>query len=197
MEKRVDIIPFLESIVEENTRSYQSDFRIDEHIFQAAMLETCQEDRTFLWMSCPHGTHCLLERDVFLRGTRAHITWTHYDYDAEHIKAFRVIVAPGQPGTFVLGKIQPLNYGEQLERVKQNALCVETVEMTFEDGESCTMTFKEYRRQVHALTQYHGKIQEMRYKPENENELSCVLQAERVISAAKKRTRRPRKLPAR
>lgn len=133
MEKKADIIPFLEGIVEENTVSYQSDLKIDERILQAAMLETYQEDRTFLWMSRPCGTRCLLEREVFLRETRAHTTWTHYDYDAEHIKAFRVIVAPGRPGAFVLGKIQPLNYGEQVQRVKQNALHVETVEMTFQD----------------------------------------------------------------
>ena len=193
MEKKADIIPFLEGIVEENTRSYQSDLKLDERILQAAMLEVRQENRTFLWMSRPCGTRCLLEREVFLRETSAHITWTHYDYDAEYIKAFRIIVAPGRPGAFVLGKIQPLNYGEQIQRVKQNALHVETVEMTFEDGEACTMTFEEYRRQVHALTQYHGKIQEMRYKPENEAKLSCILQAERTFFAAKKRARRPRK----
>ena len=193
MEKKADIIPFLESVVEENTRSYQSDLKLDERILQAAMLEVRQENRTFLWMSRPCGTRCLLEREVFLRETSAHITWTHYDYDAEYIKAFRIIVAPGRPGAFVLGKIQPLNYGEQIQRVKQNALHVETVEMTFEDGEACTMTFEEYRRQVHALTQYHGKIQQICYKPENENELTCVLQAERALSAARKRARRPRK----
>ena len=68
MEKKVDIIPFLESVVEENTRSYQSDLKIDERILQAAMLETYQEDRTFLWMSRPCGTHCLLEREVFFEG---------------------------------------------------------------------------------------------------------------------------------
>ena len=144
MEKKVDIIPFLEGIVEENTRSYQSDFKIDEQILQAAMLETYPEDRTFLWMSRPCGTRCLLEREVFLRETRAHTTWTHYDYDAEHIKAFRVIVAPGRPGDFVLGQIRPLNYGEQIQRIKQNALSVQTVKLAFEDGTSHVVTFEDY-----------------------------------------------------
>ena len=136
MEKKADIIPFLESIVKENTRSYQSDFAYDEKRLQAAMLEMYQEDRTFLWMSRPCGTHCVLEREVFLRETGAHSIWTHYDYDIEHIRAFRVIVAPGRPGAFVLGKLQPLNYGEQVQRVKRDALHVESVEMSFEDGEA-------------------------------------------------------------
>ena len=193
MEKKIDIIPFLAGIVEENTQHYQSDFAYDEKRLQAAMLEISQEDRTFLWMSRPCGTLCVPEREAFIKESTAHIVWTHYDYDIEHIKAFRVIVAPRRPGAFVLGKLQPLNYGEQVRRVKRDALHVETVEMTFEDGEACTMTFEEYRRQVHALTQYHGKIQEMRYKPENEAKLSCILQAERTFFAAKKRARRPRK----
>ena len=193
MEKKVDIIPFLEGVVEENTVSYQSDLKYDERILQTAMLETYQEDRTFLWMSRPCGTRCLLEREVFLRETRAHTTWTHYDYDAEHIKAFRVIVAPGRPGALVLGRIQPLNYGEQVQRVKQNALHVQTVKMTFEDKTVFTVPFTEYPSQYRSLSVTHGKVESIYYAPENEAELSCVLQAERAISAAKKRTRRPRK----
>ena len=43
MEKKADIIPFLESVVEKNTRSYQSDFAYDEKRLQAAMLEMYQE----------------------------------------------------------------------------------------------------------------------------------------------------------
>ena len=39
MEKKIDIIPFLAGIVEENTQHYQSDFAYDEKRLQAAMLE--------------------------------------------------------------------------------------------------------------------------------------------------------------
>ena len=138
MEKRVDIIPFLEGVVAENTQHYQLDLMFDAQRFEKAMLEPSQEDRTFLWMSRPSGTWCFLEREVFLRETPAHTTWTYRDYaaDAAHIKAFRVILAPGRPGALVLGRIQPLNYGEQVQRVKQNALHVQTVEMTAGNGET-------------------------------------------------------------
>lgn len=195
MEKKVDIIPFLESVVEENTRSYQLDIVHDECRLQKAMLEVRQEDRTFLWMSRPCGTWCFLEREVFLRETPAHITWTYKEYtaDAEHIKAFRIIVAPGRPGAFVLGKVQPLNYGEQVQRVKQSALHVQTVEMTFNDKAVFTVPFMEYPSQYRKLSVTHGKVEGIRYAPENEAELICVLQTERTISAARKRTRRPRK----
>ena len=30
-------------------------------------------------MSRPHGTHCLKEKDVYLKDTSAHNTWRYYD----------------------------------------------------------------------------------------------------------------------
>lgn len=195
MEKKADIIPFLESVVAENTVCYQLDIARDELRLQKAMLEVKQEDRTFLWMSRPCGTWCFLEREVFLRETPSHLTWAYKEYaaGAGHIKAFRVIVSPGRSGDFVLGKVQPLNYVEQVQRVKQNALPVQTVKMTFEDKTVFTVPFADYPSQCRKLSVAHGKVEGIYYAPENEAELSCVLQAERAISAARKRARRPRK----
>lgn len=53
-------------------------------------------------------------------------------------------MAPGRPGAFVLGKLQPLNYGEQVERVKRLALPVQQVTLSFEDGETRTMSYADY-----------------------------------------------------
>lgn len=199
MEKRVDIIPFLEGIVAENTQHYQLDLMFDEQRFEKAMLEPRQEDRTFLWMSRPSGTWCFLEREVFLRETPAHTTWTYRDYvaDAAHIKAFRIILAPGRPGALVLGRIQPLNYGEQVQRVKQNALHVQTVEMTAGNGETYAAPYADYPGQYRRLLSAYGEFQKIHYKPESETELSNVLQAERELSAARRRSHRPRKPPSR
>jgi len=195
MEKKIDIIPFLEGIVEENTQHYQEDFARDEKRLQAAMLEMYQEDRTFLWMSRPCGTWCVLEREVFLRETSAHTIWTHGDYiaEADKIKAYRVIVAPGYPGAFVLGKIQPLNYGEQVQRVTRNAIHVQLVGLAFEDGFSSDLPYEQYSRQFRGLIAAHGKIETIHYKPENEAELRGILQTERMIPAVRKRTPRKKK----
>ncbi|USF26999.1 hypothetical protein N510_001933 [Firmicutes bacterium ASF500] len=135
MEKMIDIIPFLAGIVEKNTATHQSDFLLDRKILQGAAWEPHQESRTFLWMSRPCGTNCVLEAEAFQRETDAHITWTHYEYDADSIKAYRVIVAPEHAGGIVLGKVQPLHYKEQVQRVKQKALHVQSVKLQFEDGE--------------------------------------------------------------
>ena len=111
MEKMIDIIRFLAGIVEENTHSYQSDFDYDRKRLQDAEYEPAQENRTFLWMSRPCGTYCVLESEAFLRGTGAHSIWTHYEYEAERVRAFRIIVSPERTGALVLGNVQPLNYG--------------------------------------------------------------------------------------
>lgn len=193
MEKKIDIIPFLAGIVEENTQHYQSDFAYDEKRLQAAMLEISQEDRTFLWMSRPCGTLCVPEREAFIKESTAHIAWTHYDYDAEHIKVYRVIVEPGREGAFVLGQVKPLRYGEQVERVKQNAIHAEMVELTFADGTELELPYAAYSGHFHSLINDHGRIERIHYKPGNELELDCVLQKERIASAVRKRTPRKKK----
>lgn len=193
MEKKIDIIPFLEGIVEENTQQYQSDFSYDEKRLQDAMLEVSQENRTFLWMSRPSGTYCFLEREAFIKESTAHIAWTHYEYEADHIRAYRVIVAPGQEGNFVLGKVVPLNYGEQVQRVKKNAIRAQTVELAFEDGTTLTMPYGEYSKHFRSLIAEHRRIEQIHYKPESEAELAGILMAERMISTVKKRPPRKRK----
>ena len=193
MEKKIDIIPFLADIVEKNTHSYQSDFSNDEARLTAAMLETYQENRTFLWMSRPCGTWCFLERDVFLRETLAHIVWTNSDYEAEadKIKAYRIIVAHGHKGDFVLGKLQRVNYGEQILRVRQNALHVRTVSVLFEDGFSAEFTYELYSQRSRSLIADHGKMERICYYPVNDEELATVLRTERSLPV--KRPPRKRK----
>lgn len=197
MEKKIEIIPFLAGIVEENTSTYQADLTFDEKRLQAVMLESNRENRTFLWMCRPCGTWCFLEREVFLRDTRAHDTWTHPDYiaQADQIKAYRITVAPGRPGAFVLGKLQPLNYGEQVERVKRLALPVQQVTLSFEDGETRTMSYADYTSRFRELMCHCAPIKNTHYQPENEGELSALLYTER--HPPKQRSRRPKKPPAR
>ena len=193
MEKKADIIPFLEGVVAENTKSYQSDFALDERQLTAAMLDPVPENRVFLWMSRPCGTWCFREREVYLRDTQAHNTWTHPDYiaQADKIKAYRITVDPGYPGAFVLGKVQPLNYGEQVERVKRLALPVHQVALSFEHGETRTMPYGDYTSQFFELTRRFGEIEAVHYQPEHEGELSALLYMER--HPPKQRSRRPRK----
>lgn len=198
MEKKADVIAILDQVVAENTHTYRSDLDFDEKRLRAAMLEDSQEDRTFLWMSRPCGTWCFLECEVFMQGTLAHKVWTYYDFQASQIKAYRIIVAPGRPGAFVLGKLQPLNYERQVERVKQYAVSVEQIAVDFGDGHSLNLSFKEYQDRAAALIAQYGQPQKLRYIPRDEAELAAVLQKERQTKDTQKRKPAPkRRAPAR
>ena len=195
MGKKTDIIPFLEGVVAENTKTYQDDLIMDVGQLSAAMLDPVPENRIFLWMSRPCGTWCFWEREVYLRDTEAHNTWTHPDYiaQADKIKAYRITVFPGEPapGNLVLGKVQSLNYGEQVERVKRLALPIHQVTLRFEHGETRTMPYSDYTSQFFELTRRFGEIEVVHYQPEHEGELSALLHMER--HPPKQRSRRPKK----
>ena len=118
-----------------------------------------------------------------------------YIAQADKIKAYRITVAPGRPGAFVLGKLQPLNYGEQVERVKRLALPVQQVTLSFEDGETRIMSYADYTSRFCELMCHCAPIKTTHYQPENEGELSALLYTER--HPPKQRSRRPKKPPAR
>ena len=197
MERKIEIIPFLAGIVKANTRTYQSDLTFDEKRLQAAMLDPVPENRVLLWMCRPCGTWCFSEREVFLRDTEAFLTWTYEDYiaQADQIKAYRITVDPGYPGEFVLGNVQPLDYGKQVERVMRLALPIHQVSLTFDDGETCAISYRDYMAQYHSI-HGQGNVQHIGYLPENEGELASVLYLER--HPPKQRFRRPsNRLPPR
>ena len=194
MGKKTDIIPMLQEIVAENATHYQDDLLMDAGQLSAAMLDPVPENRVFLWMCRPCGTWCFLEREVFLRDTVAHNTWTYQEYiiQAEKIKAYRITVAPGQPGpgSLVPGELQPLNYREQVERVKRLALPIQQVKLViWNTDKTLIMLFADYSAQRGDLTRRFGPIDEVYYQPENEGELSALLYTER--HPPKHRSRRP------
>ena len=76
--ENVDVLASLQQIMQQNTAFFQNDFDIDRDILTRAAKSKNPEDKIYLWFSRPSGTHCLRERDVFLRGTREHNTFRFY-----------------------------------------------------------------------------------------------------------------------
>ena len=76
--ENVDVLASLQQIMQQNTAAFQNDFDIDKKILTRAAKNKNAEDKVYLWFSRPNGTHCLRERDVFLRGTREHNTFRFY-----------------------------------------------------------------------------------------------------------------------
>lgn len=129
----IDVLDFLSRVVQSNTEFYQSDFNYDIAALQNATREHGIADRSFCWMSRRSGTWCLKEREIFLRDTSAFSTWTYYETTTAGIQAYRIAVTGCREGT-VIGDIFPLNYTDHVRRVKQNALSIQFITASFEDG---------------------------------------------------------------
>ena len=186
MPREIELIGFLAKIVHEHTRAYQSDFDYDIAALRNAMQETQAENRSFYWMSRPHGTWCLKERDVFLRESDAYSIWTYHESEAEDIIAYRIAVTGEQWGN-ATGRVWKLNYPEQVQRVKRSALPVENVTLFFGEMPPVTMPYGELHGSRLRLAEQYGEPTQIRYAPRDEEGLACVIAAERRLQTARKR----------
>ena len=100
--ENVDVLASLQQIMQQNTAAFQSDFDIDKKILTRAAKSKNAEDKVYLWFSRPNGTHCLRERDVFLRGTREHNTFRFYhEQTKERVLAYAVVLSGMESGKVV------------------------------------------------------------------------------------------------
>lgn len=180
--RQIDVITFLSSVVQENTSFYRSDFDRDISTLRNAVMEKNMADRSFYWMSRRSGTWCLKEREVYLRNTGAFSIWTHYADEADPVRAYRVVITGCRNGT-VIGDVYELDYGQQVKRVRRDALPVHLVTLSFADGSIMTMLYDEYCRDRKALTAQHGDILDIDWHPENEATLTKALMLEHRFQA--------------
>ena len=171
MERATDILAYLGAVVAKNTQHYQSDFEYDKKMFREAADKADAADRTFYWMSRACGTWCFNERDVFMRDSRQNITWLDHE-DEKSILTYRVLVTGTDESGNLIGDIQPFNYYEQVKRIKRSALPIHQVTGTYDDGMPFAVSFEDYNR---GETLKHGFLSEIRYEPENEQELSNAI----------------------
>ncbi len=131
----VDIIYCLKQIVKKNTVFFQTDFEIDKIIFKEYAESDNSEDKYWLWMARFHGTHCLRERDVFIKDTAEHNAWIYYeDSKSQHILSYAVEITGVYDGV-IRGNIYSLNYKKHCQLVKQSALPILGMRYVFDFGE--------------------------------------------------------------
>lgn len=186
MEKQIDIIQFLSRIVQENTSTHQEDLQKDVRIIQRAVKESNMEDRAFYWMSRPCGTWCVKEREVFLRESEGHIIWTHYESMPEGIRAYRIVIT-GQRDGAAIGDVYPLDYKEQVRRVRQAALPIDTAEAAYPNGHTARMAFADWEQCRRQLYERYGEPVRIRYAPEDEAELTKRIMLEHRFQKGWKR----------
>ena len=132
--ENVDVIDTLQQIMRHNTAYYRNDFDIDKRILTRAAQSSSPEDKAFLWMSRPAGTHCLRERDVFLKDTREYNTFRFYaEQTSDKVLAYVVAVTGIKDGT-IMGNLYELDYREQAKKVFREALPADTNALIYENG---------------------------------------------------------------
>jgi hypothetical protein len=104
------------------TSHYQSDFEVDKKILHDAALSGDDSGKYLLWMCGPAGTHCLSERDIFVRGTYAHNTFAfYYEQTRDPVIAYAVEVKGVSEGK-VMGDLYELNYSGYYHSVMKKAV---------------------------------------------------------------------------
>lgn len=178
--ENIDLIDALRQITDIHTKHYKEDFDIDQKILRDLAATSAAEDKHLLWMSRPHGTHIMREREAYVEGTRENRTWAFYhDQTDDPILAYSVEITGIKDGA-VVGNLIELDYPAHVDRMKQLAVNMEKVAVTFEDQSIFYLPFKTYRREAAAMQEAHGNVSAVAYLPENEQELQTVLKTERL-----------------
>ena len=181
-----DILKFLEKVVQRNTIAYAEDFDVDKEVLLNSAEESSLEHRSFLWMSRPYGTWCVPERETFLRDSRAYKTWTFYADQPNGIKAYRIVVDGVRDGKLA-GKIVPVNYARQVQRVVKSALPIAKVQYRDRDDYFCESSYETF---IHDVSRTEEKIHDIRYVPKSEAELQSLLMLEHQLEQQDKRPKR-------
>ena len=179
-----DILSYLAEVVKQNTRAYAADFDYDAKRLWDSAQETDMEHRSFLWMSRPCGTWCVPERETYLQDSRAYKTWTFYADQPNGIKAYRVVVDGVRDGKLA-GKIIPLDYAKQVQRVIKSALPIVKIQYRDKDDSFCENSYHAF---MNSSMPYDEAIHDIRYVPESEAELQHILMLEHRMEQKTKRS---------
>ena len=143
----VDVLAALQSIMEQNTGFYQDDLKIDRDTLTEAAEGRDPNGKTFLWLSRPSGTQCNPERLVLMGGTASHNTWRHFaeQTPSDRILAYAVELS-GVEGGKVRGDLYELDYPQYAAYIQKAADPVESVRVTYPDGQTEKIPYQEFRR---------------------------------------------------
>lgn len=172
----VDVIAFLEDQMKRNTQHYQSDFEIDKAIINRAMESEHREDKTLIWMSRSHGTHCYTEYEAFIQDSAAYSTLRFYaEQTSEPIIAFAVELT-GRENGVIRGNVYGMDFQKLVAEISAKAVPCLEVEKTFEDGFVNRAPLDRSSYGYYAgLVDQHGSIVESRSIPSDKDALSLVL----------------------
>lgn len=174
--RSVDVLTFMEEVVQKHTQHYQSDFEIDKEMLRRAADKHERQDKTFIWLCRTYGTWCLLERNIFLKDTREYNTFTFYmEQTSEPILAFLIEIT-SDTGDSIIGNIYALDYVTYYNHVRAVSLNAESVLLQYEHG--CRI--KKAAEHVDGYPDIdYGNLVSIQYQPRSQDELTGLLWRER------------------
>ena len=162
-----------------DTQHYKEDFDLDKELIQKNGGVRKPGGSAFALDVPPCGTHCLREREIYLKDSYENKVWLFYhDQAKDPILAYALNLDGIQDGK-VVGTIYPLDYPSHVERVKLLTCPIERVTVTFEDCAVFGFPYHSRRRHMNELMPVHGNPKTMFYAPESERELAVILGRER------------------
>lgn len=178
--ENVDVEACLRSIMERNTKHYQSDFEYDKEAFFKAARSDNREDKTLYWLSRESGTWCFKERDVFIRDSEAFHTWQYYKDSSDTILAYTVEITGMENGK-AMGTLYTQDYRAMAEHIERAALNAATVTIQFEgDDRTYQYAYRDYCDHRHRIHDEHGRAAVFCLDPDEPNALRSMLQSERA-----------------
>ena len=73
--ENIDLIDALRRISDIHTEHYKEDFKLDQKLIRDLAATHSAEDKHLLWMSRPHGTHIMREREVYIEEKTSSNVW--------------------------------------------------------------------------------------------------------------------------
>lgn len=173
--ENVDVEQCLRSVMERNTKHYQSDFELDvKSMRRIAQINHCEQTPLY-WMSRPSGTWLLRERDLFIRESSAFHIWQYYKDTRDTILAYTVQITGMENGA-IKGNLYTQDYRAMAEYLEKNALPAASARVLFEGHLApMTFTYEDYQSNRPALQAKHGKEIKLWLEPSDPAVLDTIL----------------------
>ena len=172
--ENVDVIAFLEEKMKNNTKHYQSDFKYDIEMFENES-KSQNGHNVLLWLSRESGTHCMYEKDVFIKNTAGNTTWKYFEnYDPDEFLAFAVEITGVEDGV-IKGNCYHLDYMAHIQEVKNKEVNSTEKIITFSDDHKEKLSSPYYFHTTASLCSDHGAIVSTVYLPDDMQEFSDVI----------------------
>ena len=179
----VDIIAELQKLVDRHVGSFKGGFDVDKQIIRRAAKRKTPEDKMLMWFCRPHGTHCLNEDQVFIRGTQEHSTFRFYAEQTCDECIARIVVPMAAIREKVFGDVFEVDYRELAANVARDSVLPGNDRVTFADGYVLDIPFHDSLSAAMALVCKHGKIEVLRTLPKDAEALDEVLSNQKYRQA--------------